>query len=130
MKGRTTTIVCGAYSTTRPLWRHTSKAPLEAKMWMAQGTASGMAPLLHWLGGDPKDFRWMETGRNFYQWMARNQEHFMNESCWLTLLWCGRKVRTPFIRARDTAKILIICRGCIRSCSRADSFSTLFTKTI
>jgi len=80
MKGRTTTIVCGAYSTTRPLWRHTSKAPLEAKMWMAQGTASGMAPLLHWLGGGPKDFRWMETGRTFYQWMARNHEHFMNES--------------------------------------------------
>jgi Hypothetical glycosyl hydrolase 6/Trehalose utilisation len=80
MKGRTTTIVCGAYSTTRPLWRHTSKAPLEAKMWMGQGTASGMAPLLHWLGGGPKDLRWMETGRNFYQWIARNQEHFVNEA--------------------------------------------------
>lgn len=63
MKGRTTTVVCGAYSTTHPLWRHTSKAPLEAKMWMAQGTASGMAPLLHWLGGQPKDLRWMEIGR-------------------------------------------------------------------
>jgi Hypothetical glycosyl hydrolase 6/Trehalose utilisation len=80
MKGRATTIVCGAYSTTRPLWRHTSKAPLEAKMWMAQGTASGMAPLLHWLGGGPKDLRWMETGRSFYQWIAKNEEHFVYES--------------------------------------------------
>jgi hypothetical protein len=80
MKGRTTTIVCGAYSTTHPYWRHTSKAPLEAKMWMAQGTASGMAPLLHWLGGGPKDLRWMETGRNFYQWIAKNEDHFVNEA--------------------------------------------------
>ena len=80
MKGRTTTIVCGAYSTTRPYWRHTSKAPLEAKMWMAQGTASGMVPLLHWLGGGPKDLRWMETGRDFYQWMAKHDEHFAHEA--------------------------------------------------
>jgi Hypothetical glycosyl hydrolase 6/Beta-galactosidase trimerisation domain len=80
MKGRTITIVCGAYSTNRPLWRHTSKSPLEMKMWMAQGTASGMAPLLHWLGGRPQDLRWMETGKTFYQWIAQNEEHFVNES--------------------------------------------------
>ena len=80
MKGRTTTMVCGAYSTGRPLWRHTSKAPLELKMWMGQTTASGMAPLLHWLGGNPKDLRWMEDGRNFYQWIDKNQEHFVNET--------------------------------------------------
>lgn len=80
MKGRTTTIVCGAYSTTRPLWRHTSKAPLEAKMWMAQATASGMAPLLHWLGGTPKDLRWTVAGRSYYQWVAKNREHFANEA--------------------------------------------------
>jgi Hypothetical glycosyl hydrolase 6/Trehalose utilisation len=80
MKGRTTTIVCGAYSTTRPLWRHTSKAALEAKMWMSQGTASGMAPLLHWLGGGPKDLRWMDAGKEFYQWIAKNEEHFVNEA--------------------------------------------------
>ncbi len=80
MGGRTTTMVCGAYSTSRPLWRHTSKAPLELKMWMAQTTASGMAPLLHWLGGSPKDLRWMEDGRNFYQWLDKNQEHFDNQT--------------------------------------------------
>ena len=49
-------------------------------MWMAQGTASGMAPLLHWLGGQPKDLRWMETGKSFYQWIAQNEEHFVNEA--------------------------------------------------
>lgn len=80
MKGRPITIVCGAYSTNRPLWRHTSKSPLEMKMWMAQGTASGMAPLLHWLGGTPKDLRWMETGKTFYKWIAQNEEHFSNEA--------------------------------------------------
>ena len=80
MKGRTTTIVCGAYSTGSPLWRHTSKAALVSKMWMAEGTASGMAPLLHWLGGAPKDLRWMAAGKDFYQWMAKNEEHFANEA--------------------------------------------------
>ena len=80
MKGRTTTMVCAAYSSTRPLWRHTSNAPLELKMWMGQTTASGMAPLLHWLGGNPKDLRWMEDGRSFYQWIDKNQEHFDNET--------------------------------------------------
>jgi hypothetical protein len=29
MKGRTITKVTGAYANTQPLWRHTSKAPLE-----------------------------------------------------------------------------------------------------
>ncbi|MGH9773096.1 MAG: alpha-amylase family protein, partial [Candidatus Acidiferrales bacterium] len=78
MKGRTITNVTGAYSTTQPLWRHTSKVPLEMTMWLAQTTASGMVPWLHWLGGKPKDLRWQATGRSFYRWIARNQEHFVN----------------------------------------------------
>ncbi len=76
MKGRTVTNVTGAYANTHPLWRHSAKAPLEATMWMAQTTASGMTPWYHWLGGKPEDHRWEQTGRSFYQWIAANAPHF------------------------------------------------------
>jgi hypothetical protein len=78
MKGRTITNVTGSYANTSPLWRHTSKAPLEATMWMAQTTASGMTPWYHWLGGKPEDHRWEKTGRDFFQWIAANEAHFTN----------------------------------------------------
>lgn len=78
MKGRTITNVTGSYANSHPLWRHTSKAPEEANMWMAQTTASGMVPWYHWLGGAPKDLRWRETGRRFFDWIAKNERHFVN----------------------------------------------------
>ena len=80
MKGRTITNVTGAYSDTHPLWRHTSKAPLEMTMWLAQTTASGMTPWFHWLGGKPQDLRWREPGKKFFDWIAQNQQHFVNEA--------------------------------------------------
>ncbi len=79
MKGRTITNVTGSYANTSPLWRHTSKAPLEATMWMAQTAASGMTPWYHWLGGKPEDHRWEKTGRDFYQWLTANEPHFINQ---------------------------------------------------
>jgi hypothetical protein len=78
MKGKTITNVTGAYANSHPLWRHTSKSPEEATMWMAQTTASGMVPWYHWLGGAPEDLRWRETGRKFFQWIAANEKHFVN----------------------------------------------------
>lgn len=78
MKGRTITNVTGAYANSHPLWRHTSKAPEEATLWMAQTTASGMVPWYHWLGGAPKDLRWRETGRQFFDWIAQHERHFVN----------------------------------------------------
>jgi Beta-galactosidase trimerisation domain len=85
MKGRTITNVTGSYANTSPLWRHTSKAPLEATMWMAQTVASGMTPWYHWLGGKPEDHRWEKTGRDFFQWLAANEPHFVNEHSIATL---------------------------------------------
>jgi hypothetical protein len=85
MKGRTITNVTGSYANTSPLWRHTSKAPLEATLWMAQTTASGMTPWYHWLGGKPEDHRWEKTGRDFFQWLAANEPHFINERSMATL---------------------------------------------
>jgi Hypothetical glycosyl hydrolase 6/Beta-galactosidase trimerisation domain len=85
MKGRTITNVTASYANTSPLWRHTSKAPLETTMWMAQTVASGMTPWYHWLGGKPEDHRWEKTGRDFFQWLADNESHFANERSIATL---------------------------------------------
>src|SRR5215813_1126132 len=78
MKGRTITNVTGAYSNSRPTWRHTAKAAAETTMWIAQITASGMVPWFHWLGGSPEDTRWREVGRSFFNWLASNEAHFRN----------------------------------------------------
>lgn len=79
MAGRTITNVIGAYSTSQPLWRHTSKPAAEQTLWMAQATASGMVPWYHWLGGSPLDNRWRSAGREFYDWLAQNEPHFRNK---------------------------------------------------
>jgi len=42
MEDRAITNVTGAYSNSRPTWRHVAKAPAETTMWMAQTAASGM----------------------------------------------------------------------------------------
>ena len=78
MKGRTITNVTGAYSNSRPTWRHVTKAPAETTMWLAQTAASGMVPWFHWLGGAPEDTRWKEVGREFFTWLANNEPHFRN----------------------------------------------------
>jgi Hypothetical glycosyl hydrolase 6 len=78
MEGRTITNVTGAYSNAQPTWRHVSKAPAETRLWLAQTTASGMVPWLHWLGGSPEDNRWREVGHSFYEWIAANEAHFRN----------------------------------------------------
>jgi len=78
MKGRTITNVTGAYSNSRPVWRHVAKPAAEMELWLAQTTASGMVPWFHWLGGSPEDDRWREPGRAFFQWLAAHEAHFRN----------------------------------------------------
>ena len=78
MDGRAITNVTGAYSNSRPTWRHVAKAPAETTMWMAQTAASGMVPWFHWLGGAPEDTRWKDVGRSFFTWLAANEVHFRN----------------------------------------------------
>ncbi len=71
---------CGSYASGLPGWRHTSKTKEEATLWIAQAAASGMVPSYHWLGSQPEDTRWKETGRTFYSWLAENQKHFRNRA--------------------------------------------------
>jgi hypothetical protein len=78
MNGRPITNVTGSYSNSQPTWRHVSKPPPEMTMWMAQTTASGMVPWLHWLGGAPEDTRWQSVGHDFFTWLAREEPHFRN----------------------------------------------------
>jgi len=78
MKGRAITNVTGAYSNSRPVWRHVAKPAAETTLWMAQTTASGMVPWFHWLGGAPEDERWRDAGRDFFVWLAGSEAHFRN----------------------------------------------------
>jgi hypothetical protein len=82
MRGHTITNVTGAWSTGSPMWRNASKSQAEAECWMAQTVASGMVIWYHWLGaqtGLGEDRRWQDTGRNFLEWHARHERHFVNK---------------------------------------------------
>ena len=69
-----TNVVTGNAGT----WRHSSRGDKEITLWLAQTTASGMVPWYVWLGSQPQDNRWRETGRKYYEWLARHEEHFFN----------------------------------------------------
>jgi hypothetical protein len=70
-----TNVVTGNASS----WRHTSRGDEEITLWLAQTTASGMIPWYVWLGSQPPDERWRETGRKYYQWLAKHEAHFFNK---------------------------------------------------
>jgi hypothetical protein len=70
-----TNVVTGNASS----WRHTSRGDEEITLWLAQTTASGMVPWYVWLGSQPMDNRWRDTGSKYYQWLARHDAHFFNE---------------------------------------------------
>jgi hypothetical protein len=76
MKGRPVTNVVG--TKTGP-WRHSSNSEAETTLWLAQTTSSGMVPWLVWLGSDLPDNRWQAIGKNYYQWLAKNESHFFNK---------------------------------------------------
>lgn len=76
MKGKPVTNVVGIKT---GAWRHSSNADAEITLWLAQTSASGMIPWWVYLGGELYDKRWMETGRKYFQWLAKHEKHFFNK---------------------------------------------------
>ena len=82
MNGRTATNVTGSYTTGSFRWRNIHKSSEEAQMWMNETVASGMVPWYHFIGAEDglgADRRWQQPGRDYFTWLAKHDEHFINK---------------------------------------------------
>jgi hypothetical protein len=78
MDGKFATNVTAAYSTGSVRWRNASKNPAEAKMWLNETVASGMAPYFHFIGSEAgfgEDRRWQKVGSDYFQWTKKHDAH-------------------------------------------------------
>jgi hypothetical protein len=74
--------VTGGWSTGPIRWREITKTPAETQMWFGETLASGMVPYYHIVGGETglgEDLRWQKIGRDYFQWTARHDPHFVNK---------------------------------------------------
>jgi hypothetical protein len=81
-KGKMATNVTGAWSTGPIRWRNIAKSLAEARMWMNETVASGMVPYHHIIGGETgmgEDRRSLEPAREFFNWTAKHDPHFINK---------------------------------------------------
>jgi Hypothetical glycosyl hydrolase 6/Beta-galactosidase trimerisation domain len=79
--GKMATNVTGAWSTGAVRWRNIHKSPEETRMWMNETLASGMVPYHHIIGGETglgEDRRGLEPARQYFNWMAKHEPHFVN----------------------------------------------------
>ena len=79
LDGKVAANVTAAYSTGIVGWRNSSKNADEARMWMAQTSASGMRPYFHFVGSENgfcEDRRWQKVGEEYFRWTARHDAHF------------------------------------------------------
>jgi hypothetical protein len=79
--GKMATNVTGAWSTGTPRWRNVHKSAEEARMWMNETLAAGMVPYHHIVGGESglgEDRRLLDPAREYFNWMARHEPHFIN----------------------------------------------------
>ena len=81
-KGKMATNVTGAWSTGPVRWRGVAKSWAEARMWMDETVASGMIPYQHIVGAENglgEDRRALEPAREFFNWTAKHDQHFINK---------------------------------------------------
>ena len=79
LDGKVAANVTAAYSTGIVGWRNASKNPDEMRMWLAQTSASGMRPYLHFVGSENgfcEDRRWQKVGEEYLRWTAKHDPHF------------------------------------------------------
>ena len=82
LDGKMATNITGAWSTGPIRWRQVTKSAAEAQTWFAQTAASGLVPYYHVIGGETglgEDLRWKKIGRDFFDWSARHDAHFVNK---------------------------------------------------
>ncbi len=83
LDGKMATNITGAYTTGNIRWREITKSPAEAQIWFSQSAASGTVPYFHVVGGETglgEDLRWKKIGRDFFEWTARHDPHFVNKT--------------------------------------------------
>jgi hypothetical protein len=82
LDGKMAANVTGGWSTGPIRWREITKTPAETQMWFGETLASGMVPYYHIVGGETglgEDLRWQKIGRDYFQWTARHDPHFVNK---------------------------------------------------
>jgi hypothetical protein len=78
LDGKFSANVAAAYSTGIVRWRNSSKNPAEAKMWMNEALAGGMALYYHFIGSEDglgEDRRWQKVGADYFRWAAKHDAH-------------------------------------------------------
>jgi hypothetical protein len=83
LDGKMATNITGAWSTGPIRWREVTKTEAEAQTWFEQTVASGLVPYYHVVGGETglgEDLRWEKIGRDFFDWNARHEAHFVNKA--------------------------------------------------
>ena len=78
MDGKFAANVSAAYSTGTVRWRNASKNPAEARMWLNETLASGMALYYHFIGSEAgfgEDRRWQKVGSDYFQWAKKHDAH-------------------------------------------------------
>src|ERR1700686_5457878 len=78
LDGKFAANVTAAYSTGTPGWRNASKNPAEARMWLNETLASGMALYYHFIGSEAgfgEDRRWQKLGSGYFQWAKKHDAH-------------------------------------------------------
>ena len=78
MDGKFAANVSAAYSTGTVRWRNASKNPAEARMWLNETLASGMALYYHFIGSEAgfgEDRRWQKVGSDYFQWTKKHDAH-------------------------------------------------------